>query len=295
MSIQLKNDVVFLESTDGNRFDIYPVENAGANTVGQVTLIDGSPAGLDMEIKEAYRGKHYASNAVYLLTLYVHNQKQVPEIRVSITEDLEMVKHILEHAGYQMLSDEEANVFIHRAEKTKDTTGYTAPEGNKVIYLAGGCFWGTQRAFDALKGVTATEVGYANGHAPNPTYEMICRNETGYRETVRVTYDPSVVSLETILKAYFIVTDPTSENRQGNDIGTQYQSGIYWKDAEDEKTVRAFCDGIRSNYRAFHVELKELECFYTAEEYHQDYLVKHPDGYCHVTRIDLEEIKRLNA
>ena len=167
-------------------------------------------------------------------------------------------------------------------------------DGKKTIYLAGGCFWGTERVFKLLKGVTDTCVGYANGMQKDPRYEDIIRHNTGYRETVRVTYDPALISLEKVLKAYFLCIDPTEKDAQRGDVGTQYQTGVYYKDpALKERIERVFAEE-RKKTAVFQVELKPLECFYEAEEYHQDYLDKIPDGYCHITAVDLEKVKALN-
>ncbi|NMA14758.1 MAG: peptide-methionine (S)-S-oxide reductase MsrA, partial [Clostridia bacterium] len=107
----------------------------------------------------------------------------------------------------------------------------------KEIYLAGGCFWGTEKYFSLIKGIVSTEVGYANGNTENPTYEDVCYRKTGHAETVKVLYNPDEISLEFILKLYFDVIDPLSKNRQGNDVGTQYRSGIYYTDDRDREII----------------------------------------------------------
>lgn len=155
----------------------------------------------------------------------------------------------------------------------------------RVIYLAGGCFWGMERFFKLLQGVVATQVGYANG-APgieNPTYEQVCSDTTGYAETVKVEYDPSATSLDLILGMYFLAIDPTSRNRQGEDEGTQYRTGIYYADEADLPVIKAKYDETAARYYTpLAVEVKPLQNFYPAEEYHQDYLEKNPAGYCHL-------------
>ena len=292
--IEFGNTVVTLKSDNAYDYEITALPE-GEVQVGRLSLTREVPVSIYVEIDEEYRGRHYASNAVFLVTAFAHKELQVGKIEVLLNKKEEMMRHILEHSGYQMNGETESFWdFSHKKEETKDATSFKPEDGRKVIYLAGGCFWGTERAFKALKGVTETVVGYANGFVKNPTYEEICRNETGFRETVRVTYDPQQVSLTTILDAYFIVTDPTQENRQGNDIGSQYQSGIYFRDEEDEAVIRDYLEQVRGNYPSFYVECKRLESFYEAEEYHQDYLTKHPNGYCHVTMIDMEKINALN-
>ena len=153
----------------------------------------------------------------------------------------------------------------------------------KLIYLAGGCFWGCQTYFDLTKGVLSTEVGYANGPTANPTYEQVKHEHTGHAETVKVEYDPEVLPLQTLLEKYFAVIDPTAVNHQGEDYGIQYRTGIYYVDEADRPVARACLDALAKKYDApLAVELKPLENFYPAEEYHQKYLEKNPGGYCHI-------------
>ena len=155
---------------------------------------------------------------------------------------------------------------------------------NRTIYLAGGCFWGVQKYFDQFEGVIATEVGYANGPDEAPSYQEVCRS-SGHAETVKIDYDPEVLSLTDLLKYYFMVIDPLSVNRQGNDRGIQYRTGIYYIDAD-------LLPEIEAEYRAqeekagakLAVELEPLKNFYSAEEYHQKYLDKNPGGYCHIPK-----------
>ena len=162
----------------------------------------------------------------------------------------------------------------------------------KDIHLAGGCFWGAQRYLQLIPGVTATQTGFANGSVPDPTYEEVYTDTTGHAETVRVQYDPEVLSLRFLLEMYFKAIDPLSVNRQGHDIGTRYRTGIYWSDPADETVVREVAEEVaRSLGSPLAVELEPLRNFYPAEEYHQDYLVKHPGGYCHLSP-DLFEMAR---
>lgn len=153
----------------------------------------------------------------------------------------------------------------------------------KEIYLAGGCFWGTQKFFDQFDGVMETEVGYANGKFLNPTYEQVCREGTGHAETVRIRFDEQTLSLAGILERYFLTIDPLSVNRQGGDVGEQYRTGIYYEDnallPEIEEAVRREADKVG---RPLAVEVRRLENFSPAEEYHQKYLDKNPGGYCHI-------------
>ncbi len=153
------------------------------------------------------------------------------------------------------------------------------------IYLAGGCFWGTEKYLSSIPGVTKTEVGYANGKTENPSYEQVCHNDTGHAETVRVFYDTAKLSLSFLLSVFYEAIDPTSVNKQGGDIGTQYRTGIYYTDANDRKSIEASLSALQAYYEnPLAIEVKQLENFYTAEEYHQNYLDKNPTGYCHLSK-----------
>ena len=161
--------------------------------------------------------------------------------------------------------------------------GVLEVKSGKDIYLAGGCFWGTEHYFKQIEGVVETEVGFANGHTTNPTYKEVYTDTTGYTETVHVKYNPDIVSLEFLLQMFFKAIDPTSLNRQGHDEGTRYRTGIYYTNDEDLPIIEKVFDEIQKNYhQPLAVEKMPLECFYAAEEYHQDYLDKNPTGYCHL-------------
>ena len=164
----------------------------------------------------------------------------------------------------------------------------------KEVYFAGGCFWGTERVFQLLNGVIETTVGYANGKVSNPSYEQVKTGNTGHKETVKVIYNTDEVSLQTLLEAYFLCIDPTVKNRQGEDIGTQYQTGVYYVDAESADVIEKAMSEKKKEYDSFCVEFAPLECFYDAEDYHQDYLIKNPQGYCHVSMSSYEKVKKLN-
>jgi len=160
------------------------------------------------------------------------------------------------------------------------------------IYLAGGCFWGMEKLMQSIPGVLDAVSGYANGTGEQDAdYKTVCTGKTGFRETVAVTYDPDRVTLDQLLFAYFEVVDPTAENRQGHDVGTQYQAGIYYADEEAKRTVERIAAIERERTPGFAVEIGPLVNFFPAEEYHQDYLDKNPTGYCH---IPFAEIARLS-
>ena len=153
----------------------------------------------------------------------------------------------------------------------------------KTIYLAGGCFWGTAHLFSLVDGVEKSVAGYANSRIADPTYKMVCTGLTGAAETVEVVYDDSRVGLSELLDIYFRSIDPTSLNRQGNDRGTQYRTGIYYTDPADLPVIEAVTATVaRRHSEPVVVEVGPLVNFYPAELYHQDYLYKNPDGYCHV-------------
>lgn len=153
-----------------------------------------------------------------------------------------------------------------------------------TIYLAAGCFWGAEKFFAEIQGVSATEVGYANGKVAGPvSYEQVCTGATGHAEAVRVEYDPSLAPLPFILDLYYRAIDPTAVNRQGGDVGTQYRTGIYYVDPSDLPRIQASIAELQTRYEdPIAIEVGALSNFEPAEEYHQDYLDKNPGGYCHI-------------
>ena len=165
----------------------------------------------------------------------------------------------------------------------------------KTIYLAGGCFWGTEHFFKQIKGVTDTTVGFANGNTDNPTYKEVYTDTTGYAEAVKIDYDDSVVSLHLLIEMFFKAIDPTSLNKQGEDAGTRYRTGIYYTPDTDLDTIKAVMDAEQKKYSTpFVVELLPLSNFFPAEEYHQDYLDKNPTGYCHLPLALFEFARSVN-
>jgi len=154
----------------------------------------------------------------------------------------------------------------------------------KEIYLAGGCFWGVEAFIARVKGVAETSVGYANGVVEAPNYKEVCTGKTGYAEAVHVRYEPSIISLSDLLKQFFDIVDPTSVNKQGEDVGHQYRSGIYYTDEAEVPTIEAAMQAEQVKYeRPIVTEIVPLKNYYLAEEYHQKYLEKNPEGYCHVS------------
>ncbi len=159
----------------------------------------------------------------------------------------------------------------------------------KQIVLAGGCFWGVEKYFSLLKGVTRTETAYVNGDTANPSYEDVCRKGTNHAEAILVEYDPAVISLDTILEHFYSIIDPVSVNKQGNDRGVQYRTGIYYENEADRETAQKSLDNLQKKYsQPLAIELKPLANYYPAEDYHQKYLEKNPDGYCHIGKAEFD-------
>jgi peptide-methionine (S)-S-oxide reductase len=161
------------------------------------------------------------------------------------------------------------------------------PEGIETAVFGAGCFWGVEKVFWETPGIYSTAAGYAGGHTPNPTYEEVCSARTGHTEVVLVVFDPAVISYEQLLKVFWEDHDPTQGMRQGNDIGTQYRSAIYFQTPEQEAAARASRDQFQerlkqAGYGDITTEIAPLGEFYYAEDYHQQYLYKVPNGYCPV-------------
>ena len=290
MELIRQNKVVSLYKIDPTNYAIYTNQK-----VGKINLIlEEHEAKIEIEIDPPYTKKHYASNALYLFSDYVHQELSINIIHMIVPVQNEQLKHVVEHSGYYIVSrDHDSIYYAHRTfEARKDLL--TPIKDRKVLYLAGGCFWGMERVFKILNGVTQTSVGYANGTLENPSYADIIRNETHYKETVKVVYDPSIVSTSTILKAYFLCIHPEQKDGQGEDIGEQYTTGIYYTDPLMEEELQLLYHEEEKKHSSFYVELKPLECYYLAEDYHQDYLTKNPNGYCHITLVDIEKVKQLN-
>jgi peptide methionine sulfoxide reductase msrA/msrB len=169
------------------------------------------------------------------------------------------------------------------ASSLESSATIRAPEGIREIYLAGGCFWGVEAFFSRIDGVVDAVSGYANGLTENPAYEDLIYRNSGHAETVLVRYDPTRITLDELLIYYFRIIDPTSLNQQGNDIGTQYRTGVYYLDAAEEAVIRKRLEAEQPNYdQLIVIEVEPLRQFFPAEDYHQDYLVNNPNGYCHI-------------
>lgn len=180
-------------------------------------------------------------------------------------------------------------------EQNKETQKSHSMKQCEELYLAGGCFWGTEKFLKHINGVLETEVGYVNGDTQNPTYREVCTDATGFAEAVKVTYDPQVLPLTLLVQLYFKAIDPTTLNQQGPDVGTQYRTGIYYTSEADVPVILAELDKLRQAYGHVVVEVQPLKNFYKAEEYHQDYLDKNPGGYCHLPLKMFDFAKKANA
>ena len=164
----------------------------------------------------------------------------------------------------------------------------------KEIYLAGGCFWGVEKAMSLLDGVVQTECGYANGDSLlRPDYLLVCSGKFGYAEAVKVVYDSNDIDLNKILKAFFMIIDPTKLNRQGNDIGIQYRTGVYWTDEDSGRIVVEILTKLSERFDEFYTEASPLFNYTAAEEYHQKYLDRNPRGYCHIPPMVMDDIGKL--
>jgi peptide methionine sulfoxide reductase msrA/msrB len=161
-----------------------------------------------------------------------------------------------------------------------------------TIYLAGGCFWGLEKYFSLVNGVVVTDVGYANGTTDSPSYEEVCSGRTGHAETVRVDYDPAVAPLPFLLELFYEAIDPVSVNRQGNDVGTQYRTGIYYTDPAERAVIDRSIASLQEGYdRPIAIEVAPLTNYFSAEGYNQDYLEKNPGGYCHIGLSEFEHAR----
>lgn len=189
------------------------------------------------------------------------------------------------------MSEEHARQAATNTVTTRPAQAVQMSEADlRDLYLAGGCFWGVEAYMSRINGVYDVTSGYANGEGENPTYKDVIRGDRGFAEAVHVKYDPKRVTLQKLLADYFRVIDPTSVNKQGNDQGVQYRTGIYYTDANDAEIMKQAVSQEQEKYsKPIVTEVLPLENYYLAEEYHQDYLEKNPDGYCHIDLSILDE------
>ena len=183
-------------------------------------------------------------------------------------------------------------VACNGTNKTTKTNKRTMTE----IYFAGGCFWGTEHFMKQIEGVENTQTGYANSTKAEPTYKEVCSGATGAAETVKVSFDEQILPMRLLISLYFKTIDPFSINQQGNDRGTQYRTGIYFNSPSDGERIADIIKEITKGYdKPMAVEIKALENFYPAEDYHQDYLDNNPSGYCHISPALFEMARKAKA
>ncbi len=163
----------------------------------------------------------------------------------------------------------------------------------KKIYIGAGCFWGAQKYFSYINGVIATRVGYANGSLSNPSYELV-KSGVGHVECVEIIYDDSILNLSLLLEAYYAIIDPTLLNQQGGDVGVQYRTGIYYENNQDLVIINDSINALKEKVVPVQIEVCALENFYEAEGYHQNYLDKNADGYCHIGQCAFDNAKKIN-
>ncbi len=164
----------------------------------------------------------------------------------------------------------------------------------KDVYFAGGCFWGVEHYFSLIKGIINVESGYCQSNIESPTYKQLLNGESSGCECVKITYDENIIDYKKLLQHFFKAIDPTTLNRQGGDVGLSYRSGIYFTSIDEQNQAKQFIKDVQKNYESLIVvEVENLKSYYKAEEYHQDYLVKNPNGYCHINFniIDKEDLK----
>lgn len=195
-------------------------------------------------------------------------------------EDPEM--HKSQVPASQQKNTENSYMLDEDVENVNEHLDYSSSD-LETIYLAGGCFWGVEAFMERIYGVKEVHSGYANGTSKDPTYQDVIQGDNGFVEAVEVKYDPERVALETLIDDLFLVIDPTSENQQGNDVGEQYRTGIYTENQSLISDIQAIVKKQQKHYEEpIATEATLLNNFYLAEEEHQDYLAKNPDGYCHV-------------
>ncbi len=182
------------------------------------------------------------------------------------------------------IDSRELNTFDEIDRKYLEEVASMLYGNERDIWFAAGCFWGAQKFFKLVNGVVFTEVGFANGWEINPTYKQVYTDETGHAECVHVRYDPEKVSLNELVRLFLKMIDPFSQNKQGEDEGTRYRTGVYYENADDRKVIeKGLASFENQSGKKSVVEVQPLRCFYKAEEYHQNYLDKNPGGYCHLS------------
>ncbi len=278
---------LYLKETHDDLITIY-VENIA---IGKISLTKVSEAIYDIyfEINPEYQNMHYAMQAIYSFC----ETYPFSKLQASINSSDKKVRHILTHNGFEIIKEENDYLYLEKTKQYCKPTTFDSSDDYKWIVLAGGCFWGVEHVYQALYGVTDTICGYANGNGTIVNYASVCKGEGNYKEAVAIRYDSTILSLNTILDVYFMCIDPTEYQRQKEDIGKQYQTGIYY--LQDHEEISHYLENKKKEYSAFFVEFEQLNIFYKAEEYHQSYLDKHPNGYCHIPLNVMQYVKSLKS
>ncbi len=278
---------LYLKQTSDDLITIYVNELAIGKIV--LTKIEDATYNIYFEISLEYQNMHYAMQAIYSLC----ETYPFSKLYATISNTDKKSRHILTHNGFEIIQEENNQIHLEKTKQYCKPTIFESSDKNKWIILAGGCFWGVEHVYKALYGVTHTICGYANGTGTVVNYASVCKGEGNYKEAVAICYDPTLVSLKTILDVYFMCIDPTEYQKQKEDIGKQYQTGIYY--LQDYEEINSYLAIKRKEYSAFYVEFERLNIFYQAEEYHQSYLDKHPNGYCHIPFSVMQYVKSLKS
>ena len=278
---------VYLKQISETLITIY-LENIA---IGKITLtkIEESTYNIYFETSLEYQNMHYTMQAIYSFCETFPFSK----LYATISSNDKKSRHILTHNGFEIIQEENDQIHLEKTKQYCKPTILESSDKNKWIILAGGCFWGVEHVYQALYGVTNTICGYANGNGTIVNYASVCKGEGNYKEAVAICYDPTLLSLKTILDVYFMCIDPTEYQRQKEDIGKQYQTGIYY--LQDGEEINSYLNIKKKEYSSFFVEFEKLNIFYKAEEYHQSYLDKHPNGYCHIPFSVMQYVKSLKS
>lgn len=236
----------------------------------------------------SFQGNHYAMKAVYAFCNDYPYAKLYAQVQITNEKSV----HILTHNGFEIVKKEEDVLYLEKTKQQCVSETFESVPHKQWIIFAGGCFWGVEHVFQTLYGVKETICGYANGEGIYVNYASVCTGEGNYKEAVAVAYDECLISLTVLLDVFFHCIDSSQYQRQMEDIGRQYQTGVYY--LQDGEKIHIYMDSVRGNYDAFYVECEPLRVFYTAEQYHQSYLQKHPDGYCHIPLRVMRYVQDLN-
>ena len=271
IKIDMDNDALYVLEDDNKLIGVFAfyigVDPNYANVEGGKWEYD-LPYGFIHRIASIPNHVHFADQAIN------YCKKMVDCLRVDTHKDNKPMQHVVTKNGFSYRG------IIHLIERDQEERLAYEWSRYQKIYIAGGCFWGVEHYYSLLKGIIATKVGYANGDIANPSYEQVKHHEASHAETVEVIYDPRVISLNKILEHFLRFVDPYSIDKQGEDSGHQYRSGIYYQNEDDRKVIESYLDEHLA--KPYQIEIKKLENFYDAETYHQKYLYKNPRGYCHI-------------